>query len=328
MFSNSNWLRCLSASGVVAVCSFATVYLFYSFKVKPGGKENYTKESNEKKSYKVGDSHPYTLESVYDNCIYLDYNATTPVFPEVYYKMVPFLTTCFGNPSSSHTFSLPCREGIVLARRCVGLLINSPNSKVDIIFTSCGTESDNRAIDIALFHYFKRQKPGAAYILPNVIASAIEHPAVLCYLHALVLRKEITLTVIPVDGEGFVNLPLFKAALSPNTALVTIMHSNNEVGTIQPIREIAQSIRLYNQKNQSCVLFHSDGAQSLGKVLIDVQALGVDMFTIVGHKYGAPKGIAALYLRENITATPMLFGGGQERGIRSGCDYYEQNNMY
>lgn len=254
------------------------------------------------------------------DCIYLDYNATTPVFPEVYSHIIPFLKTFYGNPSSSHTFSAHCREAIILSREHVGNLINAKNPKESIFFTSCGSESDNRAIDIALHNYTVCSTTKSFLCLPNVITSSIEHPAIILYLRHLESLGKISLDILPVDNEGFVDPKILEYYIKVNTALVTIMHSNNEVGTIQPIREISRKIKCFNKSNNTKVVFHSDAAQSIGKVVVDVEALGLDMMTIVGHKFGAPKGIAALYIRESVEKIPMLFGGGQESGWRAGTE--------
>jgi cysteine desulfurase len=174
--------------------------------------------------------------------------------------------------------------------------------------TSCGSESDNRAIDIALATGSQRDG------LPHIIASCIEHPAILEYLKFLFQSKRIEFTLLPVNEEGYVSPEDVTTALKDSTALVTVMHSNNEVGTLQPIQEIAKRVQEFNESLQSRgvhrppVLFHSDAAQSIGKVAVDVQSLGVDMMTLVGHKFGAPKGIAALYVRSGIpyTSSPPL----------------------
>lgn len=278
----------------------------------------------------VGQSHPFSGEEKYKNCVYLDYNATTPIFPEVTSAMLPFLTNAFGNPSSSHVFARPCRDGLQRARLQIGALVNAKDALRELYLTSCGTESDNRAIDIAIHHFAQHKQKlhfaqsgsekATPSVLPHVVTCVTEHPAVINYLHALLRDKRISLTVLPVDTQGFVSTAEVKRSLTVDTALVTLMHSNNEVGTIHPIKEVAQIVRQFNQqsKGEACVLLHSDGAQSLGKVLIDVQALDLDMLTIVGHKFGAPKGVAALYIRSNVETVPMLVGGGQERGIRSG----------
>ncbi|KAJ1430628.1 pyridoxal phosphate-dependent transferase [Ochromonadaceae sp. CCMP2298] len=257
----------------------------------------------------------------------MDYNATTPVYPEVAEAMLPFLSTCFGNPSSSHVFSRPCREGLDTARERVGRLVGALRPLEEVCFTSCGTECDNRAVDIALHHFREhRRKQLAAHgvstviTMPHVVTSAVEHPAVLCYLRHLQGGQQIRLSVIPVSAEGVVDVTALRLSLTPNTCLVSVMHSNNEVGTIQPMRKISSVIRAFNAATDSCVLLHSDAAQSLGKVTLDVQAMGTDLLTIVGHKFGAPKGVAALYIRQGVKAQPMLWGGGQERGLRGGTE--------
>ena len=273
----------------------------------------------------IGTPHYGLQDPQFDGCIYFDYNATTPIYREVYEAMMPFLTKCFGNPSSSHIFGKPCKTALLKARRYVAALINAQSAAEnaeEIVFTSCGSESDNRAIDIALIYYYNNIKPNLNDFeknsLPTVITSAVEHPAVLCYLRALQMQGKIKLEVIGVNEDGFVNLAELSSKLSRTTALVTIMHSNNEVGTIQPIRAVGHSIASFNQREKAGVLFHSDAAQSVGKVPIDVQGLGVDLLTIVGHKFGAPKGIAALFIKKGVKASPMLVGGGQEGGLRAG----------
>lgn len=245
---------------------------------------------------------------------------------EVHDKMEPFTCLLFGNPSSSHVYGAKTKNALTEARLHVwGLIVGSPTTvekskdlppPTSVVFTACGSESDNGAIDMALFHFSGNAT--ATNTQPHIVTSAIEHPAVLYYLQELESRGQITLTVVGVDGEGFVRASDIVESLQVNTALVTIMHSNNEVGTVQPIRAISDAIKLYNIAKGTDIVFHCDAAQSMGKVHVNVVDLGVDMLTIVGHKFGAPKGVAALYVRPGIRARPLLYGGGQEFGMRAG----------
>ena len=338
-----NWITDSPVSGILATGCIATITIFLLSRNSKNSQRPETVSTLDSKATPdtssvnnsgnnsvgscIGKPHPFASQLEYNNCVYLDYNATTPVFPEVTTAMLPFLTTCFGNPSSSHVFSQPCRIGLQTARSQIGALVNAKDPQNEIYLTSCGTESDNRAVDIAIHHFMQHKKKLLAskgvdmsVTVPHIITCITEHPAVICYLRVLGEEQRIRMTVLPVNSEGLVDVAAIRQALTPNTALVTIMHSNNEVGTLQPIREIGKCIRQFNQqqRGEACVLLHSDGAQSLGKVLADVQALDVDMFTIVGHKFGAPKGVGALYIRSGVAIAPMLVGGGQERGIRGG----------
>lgn len=235
--------------------------------------------------------------------VYLDYNATTPIDPEVANEMIPYIHTFFGNPSSSYSIGRKNNDTIEKARKQVAVLINC--NAEEIIFTSGGTESNNHAIKGVAFANRHKGK--------HIIASAIEHPAVteVCrYLNSLGYE----ITWIPVDRFGTVNPGDVENAVRPDTVLITIMHANNEVGSIQPIKEI---VAIAHQKN---IVFHTDAAQSVGKIDTDVAMLGIDLLTIAGHKLYAPKGIGALYIKQGTKVENLLYGAGQERGIRPGTE--------
>jgi len=235
--------------------------------------------------------------------VYLDYNATTPVDPEVANEMIPYIQTFFGNPSSSYSIGRSTREAIIKARRQVADLINARPD--EIIFTSCATESNNLAIRGIALAYKDRGK--------HIITSVIEHPAVLevCrYLSSLGFE----ITYLPVDTTGKVNPEDVENAVRPDTVLITVMHANNEVGTIQPVKEIASIAK------QNSIIFHTDAAQSVGKIDTDVKKLGIDLLTIAGHKLYAPKGIGALYVKQGTKIENIMFGAGQERNIRPGTE--------
>jgi cysteine desulfurase len=235
--------------------------------------------------------------------IYVDYNATTPIDPEVVTEMLPYFQTHFGNPSSSYGMGRHNKQAIEKARSQVAELIGALPE--EIVFTSCGTESNNLAIrGIA----FANQGKGK-----HVITSSIEHPAVTEVCHYLAsLGWEIT--VLPVDKYGTVNPDDVKKAIRPDTVLISIMHANNEVGTIQPIAEIGVIAR------ENKIIFHTDAAQSVGKIAANVNALGVDLLTIAGHKLYAPKGIGALYIRKGVNIEKLMFGAGHEMGRRPGTE--------
>jgi cysteine desulfurase len=234
--------------------------------------------------------------------IYLDYNASTPVDPHVLEGMLPYLKQKYGNPSSSHGFGVACRAGIEQARERVAGLLGCEAS--EIIFTSGATESNNMVVK------------GAAAASPrgsHIITTKIEHPAVLepCrYLE----KQGYSVTYLPVDQYGAVNPHELANAITPKTVLITIMHSNNEVGTIQPIAELSRIAASHG------VLFHTDAAQGVGKVRMQVEKLGVDFLTVAGHKFYAPKGIGALYIKSGRKLEPLLHGAGHERGLRPGTE--------
>jgi cysteine desulfurase len=235
--------------------------------------------------------------------IYLDYNATTPHHPEVIDAMRPFLEEHFGNPSSSHAYGRRTREAVETARRQVATMLNC--EPAEILFTSGGTESNNHAIrGIAL----ARRSQGN-----HIVTSQIEHPAVTNVCERL-SQEGFEITYVPVDKHGLVSVGDVEKANRPETILITLMHANNEVGTIQPIEEVAHVAKARG------IAFHTDAAQSAGKNPTDVQALGVDLLTIAGHKLYAPKGVGALYIREGTVLDRLMEGAGQEGGRRAGTE--------
>jgi len=236
--------------------------------------------------------------------IYLDHNATTPLLPEVIDRMTGTLREEFGNPSSVHHFGQQAKAAIDEARTEVATLLSADPSEV--LFTSGGTESDNIAIR------------GAAEALEatgrrHLIASSIEHEAVLNTLKALAKRGWRT-TLLPVDQTGIVAPDALRAALADDTALVSVMHANNEIGTIQPIAELA---RIAHDRG---ALFHTDAVQSAAKLPVSVRSLGVDMLSISAHKFYGPKGVGALWIRRGLRVLPLLTGGRQERSRRTGTE--------
>ncbi|MFA5328258.1 MAG: cysteine desulfurase family protein [Prolixibacteraceae bacterium] len=235
--------------------------------------------------------------------VYLDYNATTPIDPEVAAEMLPYLQTHFGNPSSSYSIGRSNKEAVERAREQVANLINAKPE--EIVFTSCATESNNLAIK------------GVAWANRNkgrhIIISAIEHPTVteVCkYLGS----QGFEITYLPVDQFGRINPEDVENAIRKDTILISIMHANNEVGTIQPIQEIGKIAR------QNNIFLHTDASQSVGKIETDVDKLGVDLLTIAGHKLYAPKGIGVLYIRKGTPIENLIHGAGQEKGIRPGTE--------
>ncbi|PID93346.1 MAG: selenide, water dikinase SelD [Bacteroidetes bacterium] len=235
--------------------------------------------------------------------IYLDYNATTPIDPEVAEAMRPFLQSYFGNPSSSHAYGITTRKAIEKAREQVAKLINASPS--EIIFTSGGTESNNYALKgVALANRHKGN---------HLITSSIEHPAIfeVCkYLE----RNGFRVTYLPVDTHGIISIKELKRAIEKETILITIMHANNETGSIQPIEEIGKIAK------ERGILFHTDAAQSLGKIEADVESLKVDLLSIAGHKLYAPKGIGALYIRNGVTLEKLIHGANHEQNLRAGTE--------
>ena len=237
------------------------------------------------------------------NPIYLDCNATTPVAHEVLDAMLPWLRDQHGNPSSTHPYGRRAAQAVATARQQVATLIGA--QPAEIVFTGCATESNN----LAVMGVAEALAPGRRHI----VVSAVEHPAVMA--PAVALRdRGWEVTVVSVDEFGRVSLGQFERSLRADTALVSVMHANNEVGTMQPIREIAALTRPRG------IVLHTDAAQSAGKVALDVNDLGVDLLTLAGHKFYAPKGIGALYVRSGTPIRPMLRGAGQEHGLRPGTE--------
>lgn len=235
--------------------------------------------------------------------VYLDHSATTPVDPEVAQLMMTYYTEKYGNPSSVHSFGQEAKEGLEKAREQVAALIGAQPS--EITFTSGGTEADNMAIIGTADAQRKKGK--------HIITSAVEHHAVLETCEYLE-KNGFDLTIIPVDEEGFINPKDVEKAIRPDTILITIMHANNEVGTIQPIAEIGKIAK------EKGVTFHVDAVQSLSKVPIDVKAMNIDLLTISSHKIYGPKGVGALYIRKGVKLSPRVYGGGQEKKRRSGTE--------
>jgi cysteine desulfurase len=236
--------------------------------------------------------------------VYLDYNATTPMDPRVFEAMAPFFTERFGNASSSHAYGYEAHTAIDAAREHVaGLVAAAPD---EIVFTGGGSESDNLAIKGATFAC------GAGHA--HVVATAVDHPAVLSTLRYLQARFGTEYTLLSVDEHGLVSPDELRASLRPNTVLVTLIHANNEVGTIQEIRVLAEIAHEHG------ALVHTDAAQSAGKIALDVDQLGVDMLTIAAHKLYGPKGIGALYVRRGTMLDALVHGGGQEHGLRAGTE--------
>lgn len=233
--------------------------------------------------------------------IYLDYNATTPIDGEVAACMKQFIDAHYGNPSSGYAAGKFAGNAVQQAREHVAALIGARPEEV--VFTSCATESNN----LALLGVLKRRKGR------HIITSAVEHPAVMEVCKHLTTQGY-SITYVPVDKTGRLQPQDVEKAIQPDTALISIMHANNETGTIQPVREVGAIARRHG------IVFHTDAAQSVGKIPADVNTLDVDLMSIAGHKMYAPKGIGALYVREGTALQNIMFGVGQERGIRPGTE--------
>lgn len=252
-----------------------------------------------------------------EQVVYLDYNATTPVDPAVLEMMLPWLSSEFGNPSSSYARGARAREAVEDARGRVASLLGARSGRV--VFTGSGSEADLLAVRGSVLGILAAREGAGRFggrraVRPHVITQATEHPAVLAACDGLHRWHGVEVTVLAVDGDGLVDPEAVAEAITPATVLVSIMHANNETGTLQPIQEIAAVTR------RRGVLLHTDAAQSAGKVSVDVEELGVDLLTVVGHKMYAPKGVAALYVRDGLVLEPLIGGGGQEQGLRAGTE--------
>jgi cysteine desulfurase len=240
--------------------------------------------------------------------VYLDNSATTAVAPEVIKEMQPYSADIYGNPSSFHSFGRQAKKAIDNSRSKIAQLLNA--SPEEIFFTSCGTESDNIAI-FGLLNSCGQKR--------HIITTKIEHHAVLysCkYLEKLGYR----ITYLDVDKEGVISVEDFKKAVRDDTILVSIMHANNEVGSIQPIEKVADEIRKINETRENKIYFHTDAVQTVGKLRLNVKILGVDLLAMSAHKFNGPKGVGVLYIKKGVKISPVMFGGHHENGIRPGTE--------
>ena len=243
--------------------------------------------------------------------IYLDHNATTAVDPAVLDAMLPYFSSDFGNASSIHTFGQRARAAVETAREQVAALLNTRPQ--EIVFTSGGTESDNHAIFGASLQSFTSLTSSTSSTSTHIITTTIEHEAVLNACQALE-KQGVAVTYLPVNREGLINLDELPRALRPETILISVMHANNELGTIQPLAEIGRIAA------EADLYFHTDAVQSAGKIPLDVKALQLDLLSISGHKFYAPKGVGALFIKSGTRLRQLLYGGHHQRGFRPGTE--------
>lgn len=236
--------------------------------------------------------------------VYLDHNATTPLDSRVREAMRPYLEGAFGNPSATHALGREAKTALEAARETVAGLLGT-GDKDEVVFVSSGTEADNLALAGAAFAYQERGR--------HIITTAVEHSAVLETCAALE-KWGFSVAYLPVDGQGMFDLDEFRRAIRPDTILVSVMHANNETGVLFPLGEVGAIVR------ERKILFHTDAVQSFGKVPLHVRDVKIDLLSISAHKIYGPKGVGALYVRRGVRLQPLLRGGGQERGRRSGTE--------
>jgi cysteine desulfurase len=251
--------------------------------------------------FRPDDSQPMRKIAHAQRGIYMDHNGSTPTHPAAVTAMMPFLVSAFGNPSSGHWASDPAKAAVEKARASVAKLIGAQSS--EIVITSGATEANNLAIKGCL------PKPSGTHI----ITSAIEHDAVLKTVRALKVQGA-KVTLVPVDDCGVVDPEAVRRAITEQTALISIMLANNEIGTIQPVAEIADIAHEFG------IMVHTDAAQAIGKIPVNIDTLGVDLLSIAGHKFGAPNGVGSLFIRKGTRLSPLLHGGGHEGGRRAGTE--------
>ena len=248
--------------------------------------------------------------------VYLDYNATTPVEPQVLDAMLPYFSADFANASSIHTPGQRARAAVETAREQVAALIGARPQ--EIVFTSGGTESDNHAIFGVTQPFLPGRISPAQLTHPHIITTTIEHEAVLNACQAA--EQAVSVTYLPVDREGLADPESVRLAIRPETVLITIMQANNELGTLQPLEEIGRIAKEYK------VYFHTDAVQSAGKIPIDVDLLNMHLLSLSGHKLYAPKGVGALYVRGGTRLHQLLYGGHHQRGFRPGTEKRRRNS--